>query len=62
MIDLDFDNIEQQKAFDEGGDFETDKVVEDVSYKEVEATDPFESQKQQETAKETPEDVDIDEV
>lgn len=40
MIDLDFDNIEQQKAFDDGSDFDPNKEVIDGEAKEV-ATDPF---------------------
>ena len=39
LIDLDFDNAEQIKAFEEGSDFDADKVVESTV---VEAKDPFE--------------------
>lgn len=40
LIDLDFDNTEQVKAFQEGSDFDTNKIVDSVAV-EVEAEDPF---------------------
>lgn len=40
LIDLDFDNIEQQKAFQDGGDFEAQKEI-FVESEVVEPQDPF---------------------
>ncbi len=40
LIDLDFDNIEQQKAFQDGGDFEPQKEI-FVESEVVEPQDPF---------------------
>lgn len=52
MIDLDFDNIEQQQAFDDGSDFDPNKEnVIDGQAREV-ATDPFRASEESTEAEE----------
>ena len=52
MIDLDFDNIEQQQAFDDGSDFDPNKEnVIDGQAREV-ATDPFKASEESTEAEE----------
>lgn len=52
MIDLDFDNIEQQEAFDDGSDFDPNKeTVIDGQAREV-ATDPFKASEESTEAEE----------
>lgn len=52
MIDLDFDNIEQQQAFDDGSDFDPNKEnVIDGQAREV-ATDPFKASEEPTEAEE----------
>lgn len=63
LIDLDFDNIEQQKAFQEASDFDVEKtVVAEVEAKEV--IDPFKQAEQAEpqTTSAAPQDIDIDNI
>lgn len=51
MIDLDFDNIEQQQAFDDGSDFDPNKNIIDGDAREV-ATDPFKASEESTEAEE----------
>ena len=51
MIDLDFDNIEQQKAFDDGSDFDPNKNIIDGEAREV-AIDPFKASEESTEAEE----------
>lgn len=57
LIDLDFDNAEQQRAFQEGSDFDPKKEIV-VNAEVVEAKDPFEMAQARE--EQTLEDVDIE--
>ena len=57
LIDLDFDNAEQQRAFQEGSDFDPKKEI-GVNAEVVEAKDPFEMAQARE--EQTLEDVDIE--
>lgn len=56
MIDLDFDNIEQQKAFNDGSDFDPNKDVIDGQATEVK--DPF-TENEGQTTQEVVEEIDI---
>lgn len=51
MIDLDFDNIEQQKAFDDGSDFDPNKNIIDGEAREV-VIDPFKASEEPTEAEE----------
>lgn len=60
LIDLDFDNIEQAKAFEEGSDFNPQKqVIVDTTYTEV--VDPF-NKSDQRRPQEKVEDVNIEDM
>lgn len=51
MIDLDFDNIEQQQAFDDASDFDPNKNIIDGEAKDV-VTDPFKASEESTEAEE----------
>jgi recombination protein RecT len=51
MIDLDFDNIEQRQAFDDGSDFDPNKNIIDGEAKDV-VTDPFKASEESTEAEE----------